>query len=135
MSNLTIIRKPYNKLSKSERAFVLCIEEETFTDTLKEIYQADAEIIVHLICNVGYVTFKPNPVASDIYKLAITSKYRNKGYASQLLNSISGDLILEVNERNKQARSLYEKLGFKTVVKINNYYQQDTGIRMFLKRS
>ncbi len=72
----------------------------------------------------------------DIVNVVVEEKYRNKGIATTLIKYViklfddTEFVMLEVNENNKVAISLYEKNGFKTINKRNNYYGADAALIM-----
>ncbi len=75
----------------------------------------------------------------NILSIATKEKYKNKGFASALLEHLkkysklnNKTLSLEVKSKNHVAINLYTKLGFKIVSSRLNYYKdKDTAIIMF----
>jgi len=63
---------------------------------------------------------------TDILDIAVKNEYRKKGIGSLLLEEIlkikCGFVTLEVRVHNINAIRLYEKHGFKTILKRPNYY-------------
>ncbi len=94
---------------------------------LKNIYKSDPLIQFYVIKNqdelIGYVSFKQYEDCYDIYNFLVTKKYQRQGYGTLLLKRLQhNDIYLEVNKNNDRAIKLYEKLSFKVVRTINNYY-------------
>ena len=71
---------------------------------------------------------------SELNRIAVLPKYRNKKIAISLLehlieymaNNNCKTLFLEVRENNKAAIELYKKVGFNTIGIRNNYYTNPT---------
>ena len=67
----------------------------------------------------------------DVYSLFVLPKYRNKGIASSMINSVIrhckrnsiNKIILEVNEKNIKAINFYKKKAFIKVGRRKNYYE------------
>ena len=71
----------------------------------------------------------------DITKVETKEEHRRKGYAYKLIeyileNTNASKIMLEVNEENTGAISLYEKLGFKKISERKNYYKEKTALIM-----
>ena len=72
----------------------------------------------------------------DIVNVVVDPLYRKKGIATKLIDfaiSQFNDLktiMLEVNENNSSAISLYNKNNFKVINKRNNYYGSDAALIM-----
>lgn len=71
----------------------------------------------------------------DIINVKTIEEERRKGYAYRLLkyiidNTTDSKIMLEVNEENKSAIKLYEKLGFKKISERKNYYKDKTALIM-----
>ena len=66
------------------------------------------------------------PGESELLNLAVAQKYRRKGVAKSLLQSLlkgpGGTVFLEVRESNSAARNLYKSMGFQEVSLRRNYY-------------
>lgn len=68
----------------------------------------------------GFILVRPGPGAVAAYEIAflgIAARYRNKGYATRLVDIVKGaaaggSLWLNVLDINKSACALYNKLGF-----------------------
>ncbi len=73
---------------------------------------------------------------ANLQQIAVLESHRKKGYAKALiLNAIDylkqnkiKKFYLEVNETNKIAISLYEKLGFEKVITRKNYYGSNSAM-------
>lgn len=72
---------------------------------------------------------------AEVLSIAITRKWRKKGFAHALLNAGTDEvarfgvrkLFLEVNQDNVGALKLYARHGFITVAKREQYYQDPQG--------
>lgn len=89
---------------------------------------------------IGFIIVWESDSYGQIYDLVIKESKRRLGYATKAIEyAISflkeknvKTLSLEVSEHNKTAIKLYEKLGFKNVLKIENYYKDGDGF-LYLK--
>lgn len=85
---------------------------------------------------VGFIHVNKLYETMDVVNIVINPDYRNKGIATSLLNySINyfddiNSVMLEVNENNVAAISLYEKNNFIVINKRNNYYGSDAALIM-----
>lgn len=72
----------------------------------------------------------------DIVNVVVNPSYRKKGIATKLIDyAISQfddlkSIMLEVNENNSNAISLYNKNNFKVINKRNNYYGSEAALIM-----
>ena len=79
---------------------------------------------------VGYVVLLCVVDEIEIISIAVLPQYRGRGYSKELLNFVFDKakkigavaIFLEVNEKNKIARGLYEKVGFVTISTRQKYY-------------
>jgi ribosomal-protein-alanine N-acetyltransferase len=76
----------------------------------------------------GYLIFAGDETEIDISVLAVDEKFRRQGIGRTLIEKIAekfpkAALWLEVRERNENARSFYEKIGFLPKYHRRNYYQ------------
>lgn len=85
---------------------------------------------------VGFIHITKLYETMDIVNIVVEEKFRNRGignflieYVIKLFNDIES-IMLEVNENNNAAISLYEKNGFKIINKRNNYYGADAALIM-----
>lgn len=70
---------------------------------------------------------------ADLLALVVKNKYKNKGIATLMMNSLIAfcmennleKIFLEVREKNYPAINLYEKCGFKLISIRKNYYKDD----------
>ncbi len=79
----------------------------------------------------------------QVDNVVVDARFRNRGIAKRLLQraleaaSVRGarTAILEVRDGNREARRLYEKLGFKTVGRRKDYYAnpKDDALTMMLE--
>lgn len=84
---------------------------------------------------IGYII--ANAVCDEVTleHIAVTLDYRRQGVAARLLRQLLSvckqqgqrAVFLEVSERNLTAQALYVALGFSTVGRRENYYQDATG--------
>lgn len=89
---------------------------------------------------VGSFYTERNSLAGHILTIDVIPRYRRKGVGSVLMKAIE-DIFrqknvrtnhLEVREDNSAALKLYEKLGYKRIGKLKNYYGDANGI--YLKK-
>lgn len=72
----------------------------------------------------------------DIVNIVVDEEYRKQGIATKLINYVINlfddidSVMLEVNENNVAAISLYEKNKFEVISKRNNYYGSDAALIM-----
>ncbi len=102
--------------------------DEIFDVYLKDIFISDKLINfeIKVLDNnlVGYIAYKDLVLSNDVYYLFVKDKFRNRGYAKELLNRIFyKDILVEVDVENFMAISLYEGLGFIRQKVIKNYYK------------
>jgi len=80
---------------------------------------------------IGYGTAeKLNRNSMDIESIAILPGYQGKGYGSKLIEAIENEIkkrnykkiILEVREKNENAKNFYLNHGYKIINFIENYY-------------
>ncbi len=87
---------------------------------------------------IGFAGIKFALDQADIMNIVTRKDHRNKGVGTLLLNELisickefkANSIFLEVNEDNKPAIKLYEKVGFESVGIRKNYYQGKNGIVM-----
>lgn len=87
---------------------------------------------------IGFAGIKFALDQADIMNIVTRKDYRNKGVGTLLLNKLisickefkAKSIFLEVNEDNRPAIKLYEKIGFKSVGIRKNYYKDKNGIVM-----
>ena len=85
---------------------------------------------------VGYIVWLKVVDIADILNLFVFPEHRNSGKATALLQETINTLkqqgiltfYLEVKKSNTAAIALYEKVGFKKVREIKNYYENEDGI-------
>lgn len=92
---------------------------------------------------VGFIDFLITFNSSTIMQIAVTSNYRGKGIATQLLAEMENSfpkeidemvetITLEVRESNEAAKALYLKNGYEIVTVKQNYYKDgENAIYMF----
>ncbi len=85
---------------------------------------------------LGYIVWLKVVDVADILNLFVFPKHRRSGKATALLLETIETLkqagiktfYLEVKKSNQQAISVYEKVGFKVVREIKNYYENEDGL-------
>ena len=81
---------------------------------------------------VGYIGFWATVDNLDIINIAIDDNFKRQGIGSILFDIAETfakrlnipTITLEVNVNNHNALKLYDKKGFRTIRRINNYYQK-----------
>ncbi len=93
-------------------------------------------------CPVGYVVAFMAEGEARIISIAIDLRWRRRGIGESLMLEImdraeklgAKKIYLEVKESNNPALRLYEKLGFKKVDKIKDYYgERESALVLFKK--
>lgn len=121
-----------------------CFEKEAFTkqqiaylvgdyNSIGLAARADSEIVGFAIARVD---IRRNMRFGHILTVDVVPAYRRKGIARKLLTQIenilkqkgASECRLEVRENNTAALSLYEKLGYKKVGKLERYYGDAHGL-------
>ncbi len=85
---------------------------------------------------LGYIVWLKVVDVADILNLFVFPEHRKSGKATALLLETIDTLkqtgiktfYLEVKKSNQQAISIYEKVGFKVVREIKNYYENEDGL-------
>lgn len=92
-------------------------------------YYEDSKLLGFIHINKLYETM-------DIVNIVVDEDYRKKGIASSLIDYVVKlfsdveSIMLEVNENNLSAISLYKKNNFEVINKRNNYYGSDAALIM-----
>lgn len=102
-----------------------------FEDTM------DSPVTTNLVLEIndeiiGYIMFYSVEDEAHIMNLAIHPDFREKGYASELINHMllyvrargAVVIFLEVRESNIKAQRLYARFGFKIIGKRKGYYTE-----------
>lgn len=105
----------------------------------KEILN-DTDVLYNYFQNnnsVGYLEIRIVDEIIDIMNLFVNEECRGNGIATKLLQNMLDNekynrVMLEVNEKNKNAIRLYNKLGFKEISSRVKYYGNDDAIIMEL---
>ncbi len=77
---------------------------------------------------IGFISYSIMYERAEILDIFIDIKYRNKGYASKLINKVlnqaheCNNISLEVDTKNENAINLYKKFGFEIKTVRKNYY-------------
>jgi len=125
-----------------------CFDREAFTkqqiarlltdyDSVGLVAKVNSEIVGFII---GTIFLERNSLTGHILTIDISPIHRRKGTAQKLLQKIEKIFKekgvkacrLEVREDNIAALRLYQKLGYKKVAKLKNYYGNAHGI--YLKK-
>jgi ribosomal-protein-alanine N-acetyltransferase len=121
-----------------------CFEQEAFTkqqlaclltdyNTIGLAARVNGEIAGFAIARVD---IKRNKLFGHIVTVNVAPAYRRKGIAEKLLREVESALrvrgakecLLEVRESNVAALSLYQKLGYEKVGKLEKYYGNAHGL-------
>lgn len=87
---------------------------------------------------IGFAVSRMAADEAEILSIAVDERYRGRGLSRDLLLTHLGHLagrgirkiFLEVEENNRPARRLYERIGFSVVGRRERYYQQPGGERL-----
>lgn len=123
-----------------------CFETEAFTkqQIAYLLTDSDSVIFVSKVKGriVGFIIGKTymdkKPATGQILTIDVSPKHRRKGIGQRLLQEIEKTFkdkgvktcCLEVRENNFVALSLYEKLGYRKIGRVENYYGNAHGIRL-----
>ena len=115
-----------------------CFSDPWTPRALDNLLSASGSVFACSADNDGNITgYVCGQIAADeceLYRIAISDKYRGKGYAKELMeyfisecrrNNVRG-IFLEVRSSNVPARTLYEKYGFQNIATRKNYYRNPT---------
>ena len=112
----------------------------SFSTLKEEVENENSSYIIGKINNeiIGFAGLKKIFDQADIMNIVIKKTYRNQGIGTLLLENLIllakdlniSTLFLEVNEQNKPAIHLYEKLGFEKLGVRKKYYNNNNGIIM-----
>ncbi len=126
------------KISNLEK--IIEIEKEAFPkkiafsrEAFEEFYFREPEnFLVAKVGNeiVGYGIGKESKGKGEIISVAVRENWRRKGIGTKIVERLIENLkrkgarkiFLHVREKNEVAISFYQKLGFKILKKIENYY-------------
>lgn len=93
---------------------------------------------------IGYAIYLLVVDTADLLNIFIFDKFKNQGYGTRLLEGSINILnkedsivrvYLEVKKSNEIAQTLYNRLGFKFLRNIKNYYQDEDGIALLKELS
>ena len=130
-----------NHLNELQEILISDFDDFWSFSTLKEeVENENSSYIIGKINNeiIGFAGLKKIFDQADIMNIVIKKTYRNQGIGTLLLENLIFlakdlnilNLFLEVNEQNKPAIHLYEKLGFKKLGVRKKYYNNNNGIIM-----
>ena len=130
-----------NHLNELQEILISDFDDFWRFSTLKEeLENENSSYIIGKINNeiIGFAGLKKIFDQADIMNIVIKKTYRNQGIGTLLLENLIllakdlniSTLFLEVNEQNKPAIHLYEKLGFKKLGVRKKYYNNNNGIIM-----
>lgn len=91
--------------------------------------------------NIAYIGYEKIGDAMNIQKVATMEDFRNCGVASKLVSFVLDKfmsenvdkILLEVNVNNNPAIKLYEKMGFNTISRRDNYYKNGDACFIMIK--
>lgn len=130
-----------NHLNELQEILISDFDDFWSFSTLKEeVENENSSYIIGKINNeiIGFAGLKKIFDHADIMNIVIKKTYRNQGIGTLLLENLIllakdlniSTLFLEVNEQNKPAIHLYEKLGFEKLGVRKKYYNNNNGIIM-----
>lgn len=130
-----------NHLNELQEILISDFDDFWSFSTLKEeVENENSSYIIGKINNeiIGFAGLKKFFDQADIMNIVIKKTYRNQGIGTLLLENLIllakdlniSTLFLEVNEQNKPAIHLYEKLGFEKLGVRKKYYNNNNGIIM-----
>lgn len=130
-----------NHLNELQEILISDFDDFWSFSTLKEeVENENSSYIIGKINNeiIGFAGLKKIFDQADIMNIVIEKTYRNQGIGTLLLENLIllakdlniSTLFLEVNEQNKPAIHLYEKLGFEKLGVRKKYYNNNNGIIM-----
>lgn len=130
-----------NHLNELQEILISDFDDFWSFSTLKEeLENENSSYIIGKINNeiIGFAGLKKIFDQADIMNIVIKKTYRNQGIGTLLLENLIllakdlniSTLFLEVNEQNKPAIHLYEKLGFEKLGVRKKYYNNNNGIIM-----
>lgn len=130
-----------NHLNELQEILISDFDDFWSFSTLKEeVENENSSYIIGKINNeiIGFAGLKKIFDQADIMNIVIKKTYRNQGIGTLLLENLIllakdfniSTLFLEVNEQNKPAIHLYEKLGFEKLGVRKKYYNNNNGIIM-----
>jgi len=121
-----------------------CFDREAFTkpqiaqlltdyNTVSLVAKMSGEIVGFII---GMIYYERKSLVGHILTIDVPNAQRHKGIAKQLMREMekifkdkgATACNLEVREDNIPALNLYEKLGYKQIAKLKNYYGNAHGI-------
>ena len=85
---------------------------------------------------IGFIHYSKIFECLEIQNIIVDKMWRNKGYASRLLNNLIANnnnikrILLEVNENNIEAIKFYKKHNFKEINRRPKYYKNGDAIIM-----
>lgn len=90
---------------------------------------------------VGYCIFTTPNEDCELFRIAVSPEYRNRGIAKKLMKRMiescgqenGENIFLEVRESNQAAVSLYESFGFEEISKRKGYYREPEEDALIMK--
>ena len=123
-----------DSLARDDTLFLVCIEEATESEVLKENKIVDTSSYLtnkeYMDQTVGYIGMYISYDEGNITNVAVASAYRKKGYGEALLLAAKENakekevekIFLEVRVSNEPAISLYKKMKFEKLGVRKNFY-------------
>jgi ribosomal-protein-alanine N-acetyltransferase len=143
---MTILNYSIRKATKSDLRAVHSIEVESFSKPwrpksfLRELKTSFSCFYVVEFQNkiIAYAIAWNIKEEIQLNKIAVRKKYRFLGIGKSLIDFIIAELMpsgakeihIEVREKNNEARTFYERIGFSEIGKRENYYNNDHAILM-----
>ena len=137
------------ELQESEIDFIVACENEYFHNftTKSKIIEDVMNPLSHYYVLVsdkflGYIILWIDEDKAQISSFVVKKEYRNKGYGFKFINFIFEklksigikEITLEVRPSNKEALSLYQKVGFEQVAIRRAYYNNGEDAFLMYKR-
>ena len=124
-------------LAMVEKLPMLDWRMQTFMTCMREPYECWlAEQQEGNLKKIGFVIFSVFGSSAEVNNLYVEKEFQRRGFATALMHHAidrtrargAEDVTLEVRVSNETAQSLYRKLGFKRVGRIENYYETVAGL-------
>ena len=139
----------FRALSQGDMPLVHSIEQRVYEDPwslqlLSDSLKAPMTHSVGLFANdecIGYAIYQVIFTEGHLLNIAIEKKFQGRGWGTQFLEKVMKDarefgalyLFLEVRPSNERARKIYEKRGFRTLLKREKYYSNGEDAILMMK--
>lgn len=126
------------RIAEMEKEYIECAWSE---ETLRGCFECERYDFFKAVDGgeiIGYIGMERCLDEGNICNVAVEKSYRRRGVAFALMSDLISHakeigitkLFLEVNENNRAAIALYEKLGFVTLSVRLKYYGKDGALNM-----